>query len=110
MKIYIIGGPGSGKTHLASKIGSYFNIEHIELDKILWKDNFKSRISSFDLKTNVENIVQSKKNWIIEGTYYKNLENIFLNADIIVVLKTNLFIRGLRIISRFFYDKRHNQK
>lgn len=36
MKIYIIGGPGSGKTFLANKLSNELNIPHFDLDDLQW--------------------------------------------------------------------------
>ena len=88
MKIHIIGCSGTGKTYLAKKLSNKYNIPHFDLDNIYW-DNSSQK---YGIKTKVEkrdklfqNILE-KDDWIIEGIYYKWLEQSFKNADIIYIL------------------------
>ncbi len=39
MKIYITGGPGSGKTTTADRLSKQYNIPHFDLDDINWKND-----------------------------------------------------------------------
>ena len=103
MKIHIIGCSGTGKTYLAKKLSNKYNIPHYDLDNIYW-DNSSQK---YGVKTEIEkrnkllqNILE-KDDWIIEGIYYKWLEQSFKNADIIYILDLPKYIYKFRIIKRF---------
>ena len=107
MKIYIIGCSGTGKTYLAKKLSNKYNIPHYNLDNIYW-DNSSQK---YGIKTEIEkrdklfqNILE-KDDWIIEGIYYKWLEQSFKDADIIYVLDLPKYIYKFRIIKRFIKRK-----
>ena len=103
MKIHIIGCSGTGKTYLAKKLSNKYNIPHFDLDNIYW-DNSSEK---YGVKTEIEkrnkslqNILE-KDDWIIEGIYYKWLEQSFKNADIIYILDLPKYIYKFRIVKRF---------
>lgn len=107
MKIHIIGCSGTGKIYLAKKLSNKYNISHFDLDNIYW-DNSSQK---YGIKTKVEkrdklfqNILE-KDNWIIEGIYYKWLEQSFKNADIIYILDLPKYIYKFRIIKKFIKRK-----
>ncbi|QYR61222.1 DNA topology modulation protein FlaR [Fusobacterium polymorphum] len=107
MKIHIIGCSGTGKTYFAKKLLNKYNIPHYDLDNIYW-DNSSQK---YGIKTEIEkrdklllNILE-KDDWIIEGIYYKWLEQSFKNADIIYILDLPKYIYKFRIIKRFVKRK-----
>ena len=107
MKIHIIGCSGMGKTYLAKKLSNKYNIPHYDLDNIYW-DNSSEK---YGIKTEVEkrdkllqNILE-KDSWIVEGIYYKWLEQSFKDADIIYILDLPKYIYKFRIIKRFIKRK-----
>ena len=107
MKIHIIGCSGTGKTYFAKRLSNKYNIPHYDLDNIYW-DNSSQK---YGIKTEIEkrdklllNILE-KDDWIIEGIYYKWLEQSFKNADIIYILDLPKYIYKLRIIKRFIKRK-----
>ena len=107
MKIHIIGCSGTGKTYFAKRLSNKYNIPHYDLDNIYW-DNSSQK---YGIKTEIEkrdklllNILE-KDDWIIEGIYYKWLEQSFKNADIIYILDLPKYIYKFRIIKRFFKRK-----
>ncbi|ETZ25162.1 hypothetical protein HMPREF2085_02180 [Fusobacterium nucleatum 13_3C] len=107
MKIHIIGCSGTGKTYFAKRLSNKYNIPHYDLDNIYW-DNSSQK---YGIKTEIEkrdklllNILE-KDDWIIEGIYYKWLEQSFKNADIIHILDLPKYIYKFRIIKRFVKRK-----
>lgn len=107
MKIHIIGCSGTSKTYLAKKLSNKYNIPHFDLDNIYW-DNSSQK---YGIKTKVEkrdklfqNILE-KDDLIIEGIYYKWLEQSFKNADIIYILDLPKYIYKFRIIKKFIKRK-----
>ena len=107
MKIHIIGCSGMGKTYLAKKLSNKYNIPHYDLDNIYW-DNSSEK---YGIKTEIEKRdkllqdILEEDSWIIEGIYYKWLEQSFKNADIIYVLDLPKYIYKFRIIKRFIKRK-----
>ena len=107
MKIHIIGCSGTGKTYFAKRLSNKYNIPHYDLDNIYW-DNSSQK---YGIKTEIEkrdklllNILE-KDVWIVEGIYYKWLEQSFKNADIIYILDLPKYIYKFRIIKRFIQRK-----
>ena len=107
MKIHIIGCSGTGKTYLVKKLSNKYNISHYDLDNIYW-DNSSEK---YGIKTEIEKRdkllqdILEEDSWIIEGIYYKWLEQSFKNADIIYVLDLPKYIYKFRIIKRFIKRK-----
>ncbi|GAD90016.1 hypothetical protein VHA01S_031_00285 [Vibrio halioticoli NBRC 102217] len=102
MKIRVIGGPGSGKTYLSSKISKQIRLPYFSLDDVFWDDSdgFKRR----DKETRAQLLDQrlSQQRWVIEGVYYEDwVEHSFVQADLIVVLSTPLYLQLFRILHRF---------
>ena len=96
-----------GKTYLAKKLSNKYNIPHYDLDNIYW-DNSSQK---YEIKTEIkkrdklfQNILE-KDDQIIEGIYYKWLEQSFKNADIIYILDLPKYIYKFRIIKRFIKRK-----
>ncbi|MCY7008629.1 AAA family ATPase [Fusobacterium simiae] len=107
MKIHIIGCSGTGKTFFAKKLSEKYNIPHYDLDDIYWDNSSQE----YGIKTSVEKRdkllqkILEKNNWIIEGIYYKWLEQSFKNANIIYILDLPKYIYKFRIIKRFIKRK-----
>ena len=107
MKIHIIGGSGSGKTFLASRLSRKFGIPHYDLDELQW-DN---RSEAYGIKRgNAERqrmlqTILSKDSWIIEGVYYKWCGDCFEQADVIYLLEVPRRTYRYRIIKRFVKRK-----
>ena len=107
MKIYIIGCSGTGKTYLAKKLSNKYNISHYDLDNIYWDNS----LQKYGIKTEIEKRdkllqdILEEDSWIIEGIYYKWLEQSFKDADIIYVLDLPKYIYKFRIIKRFIKRK-----
>ena len=103
MKIHIIGCSGTGKTYLAKKLSNKYSIPHYDLDNIYWDNSFQK----YGIKTEIEKRdkllqdILEEDSWIIEGIYYKWLEQSFKNADIIYILDLPKYIYKFRIIKRF---------
>lgn len=107
MKIHIIGCSGTGKTYLAKKLSNKYNIPYYDLDNIYWDNSSQG----YGIKTSVEKRealfqkILEKDNWIIEGIYYKWLEQSFKDANIIYILDLPKYICKFRIIKRFIKRK-----
>jgi adenylate kinase family enzyme len=105
-KIHIFGGPGSGKSFIASAISRRFEIPHLDLDDLFW-DQAKGYGTKADEETrNMRlNAFMDQRGWVIEGVYYAWLSRSFQQADVIVMLQTSVWLRHWRIIRRFVRRK-----
>jgi adenylate kinase family enzyme len=112
MKIHIIGGSGTGKTFYAEKISKQYNISHYDLDDIFWDNNAISYGTRMPIEKRTEllNRILTTENWIIEGVYYKWLNDSFSSADWIFILIISPIIFNFRIIKRFIKRKLGIQK
>ena len=107
MKIYIIGGSGSGKTYLANKLSKEHKIEHYDLDDLQWDNNaeFYGVKRKADERQAMLQEILNKESWIIEGVYYKWCKQCFADADKIYLLEVPRFTYRYRIIKRFIRRK-----
>jgi adenylate kinase family enzyme len=106
-KVHIIGSVGSGKTTLAKELSIKLELPYYELDNIVWlrKENGDIRRTEEEREKLLHEIVQTDK-WIIEGVHNEDWVNSsFRQAEIIIFLDTNYFIRIFRIIKRFIKQK-----
>ena len=107
-KIYIIGPPGSGKSYIARLLEISLNINAHELDHLYWDPNVnRYGIATDDItRTNMLNEIMDEPAWIMEGIYHDWTEPCFEQAEVIVLLTTNVWIRHWRLIKRYFRHKR----
>lgn len=97
-KIAIIGNAGSGKTTLAFKLSEKMNLTLYHLDQYCWKPGWQ-KIEFETFKQIHDNLCQ-KDAWIIEGSYYKLLQQRALHADVIIYLDIPTYICLWRVLKR----------
>lgn len=100
-KLIIVGNSGSGKTYLAQKVASVFNLPVIHLDKLFWEsESFSEKRPKEIVHQELEEITDQHK-WILEGVFgdlaYIGISKadflIFLNLDW-SECKKGLMLRG----------------
>jgi adenylate kinase family enzyme len=105
--IHIIGGSGSGKSYIATKLAQHFDVPAYDLDDLFWDH----AAYSYGLRANPTKRDQQLKEiaardgWIIEGVYYQWLTPSFDAADVIIALTPSIGIRHWRVVRRFSLRK-----
>lgn len=90
-KIYIIGIVASGKTTLAKKLSKQLDVPFYELDCIVWHKTDTERYKRTPAQQlEVIKDIDSKSNWIIEGTYRESCHCLLDMADRLIFLDTPL--------------------
>jgi adenylate kinase family enzyme len=107
-KIYIIGAPGSGKSYIARLLSLSLNLQAHELDHLYWDPNFNRYGIATDVPTRTKmlNDILAEPAWIMEGIYHDWTTPCFEQADVIVLLKTRVWVRHWRLIRRYFQHRR----
>jgi len=106
-KVHIIGAPGSGKTYLSKKLSKQLNAPLLELDQIHWDNNadtYNTKAPEHERDANLLKFTE-QDSWVIEGIYYKWVDNSFKSADAIIILNIPNYLRNFRIIKRFILSK-----
>lgn len=89
MKYYILGASTSGKTSIANRLGNLLHIDIINLDDFYWKEKYTLAYNKKDIASNINKLLESKTDWIIEGVFYNNWIRPMLNkADLIFFIET----------------------
>ena len=110
MRIYIVGSIASGKTTLAKKISNKLRIKCKHLDGIVHiKDKTNKewgniRRTDEEIDPLFKSII-TKPHWIIEDAGRKMFSEGMEVADMIVHLKPSIFVRRMRVLTRFFKQK-----
>ena len=107
MKIFIIGGPGSGKTTLANRLSEQYGISYYDLDDLFWDNtaaHYGTKRDPAERDALLDRIL-SESDWIIEGVYYAWCGRCFAEADSIRFLNVPRRVYRLRIIRRFIRRK-----
>jgi len=103
-KIYISGGPGSGKTTYAKKLSRQMGIPCFDLDEVKWinrKNAFNLRRPKEERSALLNKILSENENWILEGVYFQDwIQPVITQADTIIVLSPKRYLRQYRIIKR----------
>lgn len=104
-RIFVVGTSGSGKSTLAKELAKNLNYKHIELDSLMWLENWTKREAN-ELKrlvqkqTNTESIVVDGNFLNYELKLYKGDVLIFLDYPRLLVFKRVLSRSIKRVITR----------
>jgi adenylate kinase family enzyme len=105
-KIHIIGSTGSGKTYLAMQLSARYNIPYYELDDAMWSRSVNTPGKNPpEVWDRLLHDMIGQDAWIVEGVYHLWTSQSFSQADRIVFLTPHVYLRDLRIISRFMKQR-----
>lgn len=106
MKIRIVGPCGSGKSYAAWILSGIYEIKYYEIDDMVWKRGAEDTRYELEERNGKLAKVVEMDNWIIEGAQSALwVVDSFEKADIIFVLKPNVYLTDFRVIIRFLQDK-----
>lgn len=105
MKILIVGTVGTGKTTLAKRLSSYYNIKYYEIDSIVHDDSQNGKKREKEEQNVIIKNINKNENWIIEGVLRRNLQYLLELADKIIYLDVPKYKRNIRILKRYIKQK-----
>lgn len=105
-KIYIFGGPGTGKTIFAQILGQSLGIDVIYLDKIMYENGAKR--DEKEMYKLLRSEIDKRKEWIVEGACLGWSDFLFEEVDLVIQLTVNPLVALFRILKRHFRRKNSN--
>lgn len=98
--INIIGTTGSGKSTLAKQLSKQLNLVYIELDDLLWLDNWQeSSNEEFFCKLKLS-MNAASEGWVIDNLYTRSIDIIWTQADTVIWLDYAFHINFFRLTKR----------
>lgn len=97
--ILILGNNGSGKSHLARRLGSLTGLPVIHLDAAFWKPGWK--MPSREEWLHIQQGFICREHWILDGNHISTLEPRFRAADAVIFLDFSRFVCQAGILKRF---------
>lgn len=97
-KIWVVGGPGAGKTTISKALSNRFSYAHLELDSFVWEENWKRSDDNI-----IQDRVQAalyKDSWVADGHYDPVTDMILESCDSIIFLDVDITTRFWRVLSR----------
>jgi hypothetical protein len=98
-RIYIVGGPGSGKTTFATRLGERLHVPVFDLDAIAYADGAGRKRELALRRSDAQRIAQTPS-WVTEGIYLWWCEPLAERADQIVWLDVSWRVAAWRIVRR----------
>lgn len=100
--INIIGTTGSGKSTLARQLAQKQQLQYIELDNLLWLDDWQESSNAAlltKLKTAVED---AETGWVLDGLYTRTTQMMMEKVDTVIWLDYAFHINLYRLTKRTF--------
>ncbi len=101
-KIYVIGTVGTGKTTLAKRIATEYNLNHYELDNIVWKAEDSKEIRRDDKEVEeLFNGLIMGNDWVLDDVGRPRFNKALDVADVIIYLDIPKRKRNYQILKRW---------
>lgn len=105
MRVYIVGGPGAGKTDLAAALGRRLGLTHLDLDDLwgrLFERGADGQITTAArlLREKVIAEYVHRNDWVIEGAGPPFLDAFAEASDLVVWCDVPFVVAALRIVRR----------
>ncbi len=97
-RIMIVGGPGAGKSTLATLLGERLGLPVYRVDHLIWAPDWTER--DLDTRTREALEIEALDAWIFEGGGAATFDNRLARADVLIWLDAPAAVRIWRLIRR----------
>lgn len=97
-RVMILGGSGAGKTYLALKLASRFQLPSYHIDQLSWQPGFIHRTAE-ELDALTQEI-HANKNWILEGGHYETCHDRAQRAHLLIWMDPKPVVQTWRVMQR----------
>ncbi len=98
-RVIIVGTSGAGKTTLARKLSSNFDLTDIELDALFWDSNWTETAPEIFQKR-IKDKISQKSGWVIHGNYSKTRHLYWNEASHLIWLDYSFILIFWRVFKR----------
>ena len=98
MKVWVLGGPGCGKTTFAQELAAMSGARHVELDELFWRENWKVAKST-DFIGQLETFL-AEPDWIVDGRFPEAVDRFLHLAEIVIWLDPPMAVAWPRLLYR----------
>jgi adenylate kinase family enzyme len=95
--VYIVGGPGGGKSTIAGQIAVHTGVQPFDLDNQFWKPGGPKSAAEREVEMAT---IMSAGPWVAEGIYSDWADTLMREADVILWVEVPLPVAIWRVVTR----------